>query len=92
MWSTYVMMGLCSALLIASLLATAFFCTPPSRIWFADLDGHCGDRKMLHLGSAVSEIIVDTLILLIPLPAIWHMRLSWPRKVALGGIYALGFA
>lgn len=90
LWSTYVVMGLCSALLIASLLATAFFCTPPSKIWLTDLNGHCGDRKLLHTGSEVSEVILDALILLVPLPAIRHIGVSTFRMIALGGIYALG--
>lgn len=90
LWLAYVMMVLCSALLIANLLATAFFCTPPSKVWFADLDGHCGDGQMLHAGSEVSEVTLDALILLIPLPAIRHMGLSRLRVIALGVIYALG--
>ncbi|KAG0160640.1 hypothetical protein PDIDSM_8170 [Penicillium digitatum] len=42
-----VIMGLCVALWFASFFATAFFCTPPKKIWLADNPGHCGDRKML---------------------------------------------
>jgi hypothetical protein len=83
-------MGLCTALWTASSFATAFFCTPPKRIWFADVDGHCGNRKMLHLGSSVAEVILHSFILLLPLPVIRDMILSRARKVVLGCIYALG--
>lgn len=85
-------MGLCTALWIAGLLATAFICTPPRKIWLADLDGHCGDREMLHTGSAVSEVILNGCLLLISFPLVRHMCLPRPRKVALVGIYALGIA
>lgn len=89
-WSIYILMGLCSALCIACLLATALVCTPPSKIWRFNLEGHCGDRRMLHTVSAVSGTILDGLIVCIPLPMVRHMRLSRSRKVALGGIYTLG--
>lgn len=90
MWLAYGTLGLCSALWIASLLATAFLCTPPKKTWLADTDGHCGNRKMLRTGCAACGIIINVLILLVPLPALWHMRLARARRIALGGIYTLG--
>lgn len=83
-------MGLCTALWIAGSFATAFFCTPPKRIYFADVDGHCGNRNMLHLGCSVAEVILHSFILLLAIPVIRDMILSRARKVALGCIYALG--
>ncbi|KAJ5363618.1 uncharacterized protein N7496_009331 [Penicillium cataractarum] len=90
MWPTYITMGLCTALWIASTFATAFFCTPPKKIWLSDVQGHCGNRKMLHLGSSVSEMILHGVILLLPIPVTRDMILSRARKVALGCIYFLG--
>lgn len=90
LWLTYVMMGLCTALWVASFFATAFFCTPPSKVWWADSQGHCGDRKMLHTASSVTEVILNGFILLLPLPIVRHMKLPRARKFALGMIYFLG--
>ncbi|KAJ6125713.1 hypothetical protein N7523_003333 [Penicillium sp. IBT 18751x] len=92
MWLTYTVMSLCTALWIATFFATAFFCNPPSKVWWADAQGHCGDRKTLHTATAVSEVILNGFILLIPLPIVRHMRLARARKVALGLIYILGIA
>jgi hypothetical protein len=90
MWPSYITMGLCTALWIASSFATAFFCTPPKKIWLADMNGHCGNRQMLHLGSSVAEVILHSFIILLPIPVTRDMILSRARKVALGCIYALG--
>lgn len=90
MWPGYVTMGLCIALWIANSFATAFFCTPPKKIWLADVNGHCGNRKMLHLGSSIAEMILYGFILLLPIPVIQGMVLSRARKVVLSCIYALG--
>ncbi|KAJ5646060.1 hypothetical protein N7490_002432 [Penicillium lividum] len=89
-WLTYTTMALCSALWAGSLFATAFFCTPTKKIWLFDLNGHCGDRKMLHLGSTVSETILEAFILCLPIPILLHMQLSNAKKIALGAVYILG--
>ncbi len=90
MWPGYVAIGLCIALWIGSSFATAFFCTPPKKIWLADVNGHCGNHKMLRLGSSIAEIILYCLILVLPIPAIRDAILSRARKIALGCIYILG--
>ncbi|KAJ5923971.1 hypothetical protein N7466_008158 [Penicillium verhagenii] len=89
-WLTYITMALCSALWIGSSFATAFFCTPAKKIWLPNLSGHCGDRKMLHLGSTVSEAILEAFILCLPLPIILHMQLSKAKKLALAPVFLLG--
>ncbi|KAJ5855039.1 hypothetical protein N7534_007582 [Penicillium rubens] len=89
---SYVMMGLCSSLWIAGLLSTAFFCTPPKRIWLAHTPGHCGDRKMLHIGVNASEAIISFFVTILPTPVIWGMPLSKTRKISLMCIQVLGLA
>ncbi|KAJ5727129.1 hypothetical protein N7493_004949 [Penicillium malachiteum] len=88
---TYTMMGICSALWIGSFFATTFSCAPVKKAWLSDTTGHCGNKKHLHLSSTVSEGIVETFILCLPLPILLHSRLSTARKGAVGGIYLLGF-
>ncbi|KAJ5569591.1 uncharacterized protein N7459_009021 [Penicillium hispanicum] len=90
MWLAYGMLALCSALWIASLLATAFLCTPPKKAWLADTDGHCRGRQKLRTGCAACGIILNVFILLVPVPALWHLRLARARRIAVGGIYILG--
>ncbi|KAJ5243269.1 uncharacterized protein N7469_001596 [Penicillium citrinum] len=87
---SYAGMGLCSALWIASSLATAFICTPSRKVWLASLEGDCGNRNKLHTGCAVSGLILNVFILLLPLPVIRNMQLTWPKKVWLAIIYILG--
>ncbi|QQK45263.1 putative integral membrane protein [Penicillium digitatum] len=87
-----VIMGLCVALWFASFFATAFFCTPPKKIWLADNPGHCGDRKMLNTGVNASEIILSFFVVILPIPLMWNLPLSRTRKTALVCIQVLGLA
>ncbi|KAJ5933115.1 hypothetical protein N7516_007604 [Penicillium verrucosum] len=88
----YVLVGLCSSLWIAGFFATAFFCTPPKRIWLPDTPGHCGDREMLHTGVIASETILSFFIVILPTPLIWDMPMSKTRKTSLACIQVLGLA
>ncbi|CAI7601629.1 unnamed protein product [Penicillium glandicola] len=87
---SYVTTGLCSALWAASFFVTAFFCTPPKRIWLVDTPGHCGDRKILHTGVNASEAILGFFIVTLPVSLIWGMPLSKTKKAALMCIQVLG--
>ncbi|KAJ5729332.1 uncharacterized protein N7483_003840 [Penicillium malachiteum] len=88
---TYTTIGICSAFWIGSFFATTFSCTPVKKAWLSDTAGHCGNTKQLHLSSTVSEGIVEAFILCLPIPILFHSQLPTPRKVAVGGIYLLGF-
>ncbi|KAI3232173.1 transcriptional regulator family: Fungal Specific TF [Penicillium roqueforti] len=86
----YIITVLCSALWVASFFATAFFCTPPKRIWLADTPGHCGDREMLHTSVNASEAALSFLVVILPVSWMWRIPLSKTKKIALICIQLLG--
>ncbi|KAJ5783987.1 uncharacterized protein N7518_009664 [Penicillium psychrosexuale] len=86
----YIIIALCSALWVASFFATAFFCTPPKRIWLADTPGHCGDREMLHSSVNASEAALSFLVVILPFPWMWRIPLSKTKRTALMCIQLLG--
>ncbi|KAJ5780241.1 hypothetical protein N7457_005401 [Penicillium paradoxum] len=89
---SYGLMFLCSALCIAGLFATAFLCTPPKRAWLTNTPGYCGDHETLNIGVNASETILSFLVLILPIPLLWRMPLSWARRTALGCVQILGLA
>ncbi|KAJ5441654.1 hypothetical protein N7491_004060, partial [Penicillium cf. griseofulvum] len=86
----YIIMSLCSALWVAAFFATAFFCTPPRRIWLVNTLGHCGNRRMFHIGVHASEAILSFFIVILPLPLMWTTFSSKTRRTALVCIQGLG--
>ncbi|KAJ5081805.1 hypothetical protein NUU61_010069 [Penicillium alfredii] len=90
-WLIYGTLSLCIALWIASLLATAFFCTPPRRFWL-DISGHCGDRKIFRTGCAASELILDMFILILAVPLGYTTRILQihAKRFAWGIAFTLG--
>ncbi|KAJ6172070.1 hypothetical protein N7470_001137 [Penicillium chermesinum] len=59
-------------------------------MWQPKGDGRCGNRQMLNIGSNASEAILEALIFLSTIPALWNLELPWGRKMAVGTTYILG--
>jgi hypothetical protein len=83
--------GLNTAWLVGILLATIFFCDPIPKQWTPDLPGHCGQVSTLWIGSAISNVIIDFIILILPLPMIWGLHTSSRRRAGISIIFALAY-
>ncbi|MCJ1332226.1 hypothetical protein MMC10_008918 [Thelotrema lepadinum] len=56
-----------------------------------DLLTHCANEVEFFEGDCISDIIVDVMILLTPLPIIWKLQMSSGKKLAVSGVFLLGF-
>lgn len=90
-WAIWITHGLNTAWLLGTVFATAFFCDPIERNWNSDVDGHCGDTPTLMMGSAISSVIIDLIILLLPLPKIWRLKLDLAKRSGLMGVFVVGY-
>lgn len=70
---------------------TVFMCSPVEKGWKPTVEGSCGSTTALWIGSAVPSVTIDLMILLLPVPKIWSLRLSLPRKLAVTVIFVLGY-
>lgn len=88
LWITF---GLNVAWLIGIVFGTIFFCWPISKNWMVTEPGHCGTQFDLLVGSAVPSVVIDLIILLLPLPKLWHLRIDRAKKVGLMAVFVLGY-
>lgn len=51
---------------------------------------YCKAAAPASYGFVISDIITDVLVLVAPVPIIWHMHLPTARKVMIMGSFALG--
>lgn len=79
------------AWLIGILFGTIFMCNPVEKNWNPTVPGHCGPTSALWIGSAVPNVVIDLMILILPLPKIWGLQISRARKVGLTIVFALGY-
>ena len=68
-----------------------FTCTPVRRAWAPFLPGHCIGVSGQVLGSAISNVSIDLVLLILPLPMLWRLQMSMAKKVSLTIAFALGY-
>lgn len=88
LWTTF---GLNVAWLFGIVFGTIFFCWPISKNWLVTQPGNCGTQFDLLVGSAVPSVVIDLIILVLPLPKLWHLRIDRAKKVGLMAVFILGY-
>lgn len=74
-----------------ALFAGIFLCTPTAKLWNPTITGHCISAQRYWLSVAGTDISLDFLILLLPLPAITALHLPRKQKIILVALFGLGF-
>ncbi|KAI1182780.1 hypothetical protein F5B17DRAFT_419053 [Nemania serpens] len=84
----YAMMAFVLAWGIAVLLTTIFQCSPVHAAWDKTiLDAKCFNLANFVIGSNVPNILADAVIIALPLPLLWSLRLSTLRKLGLIALF-----
>ncbi|KAL7910463.1 hypothetical protein GGI35DRAFT_448898 [Trichoderma velutinum] len=67
-------------------------CTPIAKVWDPSLEGFCINGEACWLTGAAIHIVTDFIIFAMPLPVLWTLGvLAQPQKIALIGVFGLGF-
>lgn len=83
--------GVVTAWLIFCVTSTIWQCTPIKKAWLPLTPGHCLDTYKWWSSSGISNIIIDVLILIFPMPTIWKLRMDRNRILLLTGVFAAGY-
>lgn len=83
------------AIVIGYSTATAalliFSCRPYARAWDATITtGSCINRPALYVATAVSNIVTDLFILIIPIPMVVKLKIPPQQKIGLASMFAVG--
>lgn len=78
---------------ISQLLIVIFSCTPIETFWLGEdvTGGKCMPNLPFWYINAGGNIITDVMIFIIPLPALGSLKLRRNQKLALIGVFCLGF-
>ncbi|KAI1756012.1 hypothetical protein F4782DRAFT_488047 [Xylaria castorea] len=68
------------------------FCHPLYKMWEWDGLENCGDRKPLYVAVCVWSIFTDLLVLVVPLPIIWKLKMERTQKLRLSWLFAAGLS
>lgn len=84
-------MGFLAACLLFWLISTCMLCMPTARFWDKSIPGTCIDPKPMWLTHASLNIVTDLIIICIPMPALWSLKLPYKAKMWLMVVFGLGF-
>ncbi|PGH03997.1 hypothetical protein AJ79_07230 [Helicocarpus griseus UAMH5409] len=68
-----------------------FICVPVEKVWYPQLPGRCINQVGTWIANAISTIVTDLAILLLPIASLWRLQLRVMDKIALSFIFGLGF-
>jgi hypothetical protein len=51
----------------------------------------CGNRNAAFIGAGALSMITDIIVIIVPLPNIWGLKMPLSKKIALLMIFCLGF-
>ncbi|KAI9852707.1 MAG: hypothetical protein M1838_005902 [Thelocarpon superellum] len=75
---------------IANLFPAIWICRPISYYWDKFQEGSCFDEERFLIATSGLTILFDLVLLFIPLPLVWTLRVSPQQKVALMFIFTIG--
>ncbi len=76
---------------ISQIFIVVFSCLPVNKFWDLSVKGTCSNNGAEQDLNAIGNIITDFIVLVLPLPVILRLQLERPQKLALLGIFSLGF-
>lgn len=87
----YILMGVLAATAIATTVSNLTQCIPLMLVWDpTKAGGKCFNQKLFWAFVSLPNIITDLIMLVLPAPVIWKIRLSWKDKVGLILTFAAG--
>ncbi|KAI9813845.1 MAG: hypothetical protein M1827_003635 [Pycnora praestabilis] len=88
--ASYVLLALVTAFGTALAFSSIFQCIPVPRAYNKKIAGHCIDLTKAWYANAAFSIVTDFLILILPMPVIWQLKMPTRQKIGLMGLFALG--
>jgi hypothetical protein len=89
----YIIGAIITACSIALLLAIIFACHPIQKSWDGPLmttQGWCISRPGLYLALTIYNTISDMVLILIPIPTIWHLHVRTAQKLGVAALFGIG--
>lgn len=68
-----------------------FLCQPFAYNWDQTIHGSCGDQIKSYIITGALNICTDVLVLGLPMPMVWKLQVPTRSKIALTGVFTIGF-
>lgn len=83
-------MVVCCLYYITTIIVKICECTPRARIWNKSIEGTCISIARVLNTDGVFNTLSDVFILLVPLKALWKLKMKTRRKIGIGMLFTVG--
>lgn len=88
---TYLTGAVIIAAAIAGVITSLASCRPFSARWdMTKFESSCINAARFWQGMSVPNIATDLVMLILPMPAVWHLQMPKSQRTALTGVFLLG--
>lgn len=90
-YAAYAVGGLIILTWIASIILSSSICTPLAYQWDKSIPGgKCGSVRAYYTWISVPSILCDVIMLVLPLPALYKLRMGVAAKIGLIATFLIG--
>jgi hypothetical protein len=75
---------------VGNILQVFLICRPFAHTYDPTVPGECGNQIASFIAIGAFNIITDVIILTLPLPTIWSLKMTTPAKLGLTGVFLVG--
>ncbi|OCL13442.1 hypothetical protein AOQ84DRAFT_436331 [Glonium stellatum] len=87
----YILMGIVCCYGISYTIVSLAACRPFAAQWDKTIPGYkCIDTSAYYMSQCVIGAVLDCLVVALPMPMVWGLRLKLSKKIALTAIFGLG--
>ncbi|KAI1385850.1 uncharacterized protein F4822DRAFT_356071 [Hypoxylon trugodes] len=86
----YGVMALSIAYFVSVFLETFVLCKPARYNWDKSIPGECNGENSAYLGAGITNLLIDTIIVALPMPMLFGLQMSLPKKLGIAGMFSLG--
>jgi hypothetical protein len=65
-------------------------CRPFAKTYSLTVEGTCGDQVASFIAIGAFNIITDIIIITLPLPTVWALKMSTANKLGMTGVFLVG--
>ncbi|KAK7994708.1 hypothetical protein PG990_013481 [Apiospora arundinis] len=76
---------------ISMIFTMTFICIPVYAYWDKSVPNVCLSDPVMQLTNSIGNIATDVMLLLLPMPVLWNLKLPPRQKWSVIGIFSLGF-
>lgn len=84
-------MALTICYFVSVLLEAFLMCHPVAYTWNKSVaKGSCTNLNLAYLLAGITNLLIDALVVILPMPMLWGLQLPLSKKLGLAGMFGLG--